>query len=179
MSREGKIKKLIDAALVTAMLAGTPALAATNLVQNGSFESGLSQWVIGGSDVQGFPPAAIFYNNPAGYPVGAFGEAVPPDDSASLSPDAVGDRAAYFVSDFARAQSLTQSIFLTPGRYEFGFSAFAPQNGFNNVGDAGFRATLLGNTIANYLVSSGPVRTWQPFSGLATIATAGFYNVSF
>ena len=173
------MKALIGTLTAAAMLARPPEPAANNLVTTGSFENALANWTIGGSDGQGFPPVAIFYNSSSGYPTGAFGEAVPPDNSVSFSPDAVGNRAAYFVTDLARAQSLSQSIFLTPGRYEFGFSAFAPQNGFNNAGDARFRATLLGNTVANYLVSTGPVRTWQAFSGQTTIQTAGFYDVSF
>lgn len=173
------MNKYVGVALVAALLGGVPAAAATNLVTNGSFESGLAGWTIGGTDGQGYPPVAIYYNNPSGYPIGAFGEAVPPDNSASLSPDAVGDRAAYFVTDLAKAQSLSQTIFLTPGRYQFGFSAFAPANGYANAGDARFSATLLGNTIANYLVSTGPVRTWQAFSGLTTISTAGLYTVNF
>lgn len=172
---------LISAAgLALAALASTaPASAATNLVSNGSFENGLAGWTIGGTDSQGYPPVAIYYNNASAYPIGAFGEAVPPDNSVSLSPDPVGGRAAYFVSDFTKAQSLTQTIYLTPGRYQFGFSAFAPANGYGNAGDAHFSATLLGNTVANYLVSSGPVRTWQAFSGQTSIGTAGFYTVSF
>jgi hypothetical protein len=168
------------AALAAALVASTAASAVTNnQVKNGSFESGLANWTIGGTDTQNFPPVAIFYNNAAAYPIGAFGESVPQDNSANPSPDAVGARAAYFVTDLGNMQSLTQSIFLNPGRYEFGFSAFAPQNGYNNAGEAFFSATLLGNTIANYAVSTGPVRTWQHFSGQTVITTAGMYDVSF
>jgi hypothetical protein len=174
------MRTILGAALGVAMLASSPAMAVVNnLVTNGSFESGLANWTIGGSDGQGFPPVAIFYNNSSAYPIGAFGESVPPDNSVSLSPDAVGQRAAYFVTDLANAQSLSQTIFLNPGRYEFGFSAFAPQNGFNNAGDARFQATILGTTVANYLVSTGPVRTWQAFTGQTTIQTAGLYTVNF
>lgn len=174
------MNKLIALSMGAALLVASPALAVVNnLVNNGSFEAGLANWTIGGSDGQGFPPVAIFYNNNSAYPIGAFGEAVPPDNSVSLSPDAVGGRAAYFVTDLARAQSLSQTIFLTPGRYEFGFSAFAPQNGFNNAGDARFQATILGTSVANYLVSTGPVRTWQAFTGQTTIQTAGLYTVNF
>lgn len=174
------MSKIIGLGMAAALLAASPAMAVVNnLVNNGSFEAGLASWTIGGSDGQGFPPVAIFYNNAAAYPIGAFGEAVPPDNSVSLSPDAVGVRAAYFVTDLARAQSLSQTLFLTPGRYEFGFSAFAPQNGYTNAGDARFQATILGTTVANYLVSTGPVRTWQAFTGQTTIQTAGLYTVNF
>lgn len=171
--------RTLAGAAVAAMLVAGPAQALTNQVVNGSFEDGLANWTIGGGDAQGFAPVAIFYNSNAGYPGGAFGEPVPPDNSANPSTDPVGDRAAYFVTDLANAQSLTQSIFLTPGTYQFGFSAYAPGNGFANAGDARFRATLLGDTIADYLVSTGPVQTWQHFSGRTTVTTAGFFDVSF
>ena len=39
--------------------------------------------------------------------------------------------------------------------------------------------TTLGTTVANYLVSTGPVRTWQAFTGQTTIQTAGLYTVNF
>lgn len=165
------------AALAAMMLAGSAQ--AANLVTNGSFEAGLAGWTIGGSDPQNFPPAAIFYNSNAGYPVGAFGEAVPNDNSVSLSPDAVGDRAAYFVSDLASNQSLSQIVALTAGTYRLGFSAYAPANGFANAGDARFRGTFGGLTLANYAVSSGPVQTWQHFAGIGTTAVGGNFNVEF
>lgn len=169
--------------LAAALLAGSAMVSgsaqAANLVTNGSFESGLAGWTIGGGDLQGFPPAAIFYNNPAGYPNGAFGEAVPQDNSMSASPDAVGERAAYFVSDLAVSQSLSQQVFLTPGTYKVGFSAYAPANGFANAGDASFSGNIAGVQLANYLVSSGPVQTWQHFSGQSIVGTAGLFDVSF
>lgn len=167
--------------LIAAAIAASTALgaqAAPNLVANGSFEAGLAGWTIGGTDA-GFDPAAIFYGAAQPYPQGAFGEAVPADNSASASPDAPGERAAYFVDDFATNQSLSQQVFLNAGDYEIGFSAYAPANGFANAGDARFSGTVAGITLANYLVSTGPVTTWQAFSGNATVAVSGLYTVSF
>jgi hypothetical protein len=156
----------IALAAVAAVLAASPALAATNLVTNGSFESGLTGWTIGGIDtdpkrVGGYPPAAIFFGSNAQYPTGAFGEAVPANGPGSASPDAPGLRGAYFVSDFTVNQSLSQSVFLKPGNYQIGFSAFAPGNGFNNKGDATFSGTIGNVTLASYAVSSGPRQQWQ------------------
>ncbi len=156
-----------------------PSHAVVNLVANGSFESGLASWTVGGTDTQGFPPVAIFYNSATGYPTGAYGEAVAPNNSPTNSPDGVGDRAAYFVSDRTVDQSLTQSVFLDVGTYQIGFSAYAPANGYRNVGEARFSGTVAGVTLANYTVSSGPVTSWQTFAGVANIATAGLYDVSF
>ena len=164
------------------MLLAGPATAATNLVSNGSFElgaDGLQGWTIGGIDNDGFPPVSIFYGAAQPYPDGAFGEAVPANNAPTNSPDAVGARAAYFVSDLTVSQSLSQSVFLTAGTYQIGFSAFAPANGFNNMGDATFSGTIAGVTLANYAVSSGPVTTWQTFAGATDILTDGFYSIDF
>lgn len=152
---------------------------AANLVGNGSFESGLAGWTIIGSESQGFPPVAITYGAAQPYPIGAFGEAVPPDNSPSNSPDAVGRHAAYFVSDFSAAQGLKQVVFLNPGSYAVGFSYYAPANGYSNGNDASFSGVVGGVTLVNALVSSGPVTTWLAYSGIANIVTAGNYDVAF
>lgn len=171
--------KFLGGAALAAMLMAGSAQAVTNRVANGSFEAGLANWSIGGTDTQGFPPVAIFYNSATAYPEGAFGEAVPPDNTISASPDAVGARAAYFVSDLANNQSLTQSVFLAPGTYKIGFSAFAPQNGFNNAGDATFSGSIAGIQLANYAVSEGAPRVWQAFAGEKVVDTAGIFDISF
>ncbi len=150
-----------------------------NLVSNGSFESGLTGWTIGGTDSQNYPPVAIYYNSAAGYPTGAFGEAVPQNNAPTNSPDAVGNRAAYFVSDLTVNQSLSQSIsVLDAGLYQIGFSAYAPANGYANFYDATFSGVIATVQLANYAVSAGPVTTWQTFAGAANLNT-GNYMVEF
>jgi hypothetical protein len=171
---------LLKSLLVGAGLSGAvPALAVANLVDNGSFERGLAGWRVGGTDLQAQPPVAITYGAAAAYPNGAYGEAVPVDSSNSASPDAAGQRGAYFVSDFARGQSLIQDVYLAVGSYRVGFSAYAPGNGYKNIGDALFTAAIAGVQLANYAVSEGPRQLWQDFSGTATITRAGVYNVGF
>jgi hypothetical protein len=177
------MSRLILAAIAATIVAA-PASAAVNLVSNGSFElggNGLQDWTIGGvdNDSPAYPPAAIFYGEAQPYPNGAFGEAVPANNAPTNSPDAVGARAAYFVSDFAVSQSLTQSVWLEAGEYQIGFSAYAPSNGYGNAGEAYFSGTIAGVTLANYAVSSGPQTTWQTFAGSTVIGTAGYYDVSF
>jgi hypothetical protein len=165
------------AAAITALAA--PALAA-NLVTNGSFENGLTGWTIGGTDAQGFPPAAIFYNQAAPYPTGAFGEAVPQNNAPTNSPDAVGERAAYFVSDLATNQSLSQLVGpIAAGTYQIGFSAYAPANGYANIIDATFSGVIASVVLANYAVSTGPVTTWQTFASSGLNLAAGSYLVEF
>jgi len=95
------------------------------------------------------------------------------------SPDASGTRGVYFVVDRAN-QFLTQSVFLTPGSYEIGFDAYAPQNGFNNADDASFTGIIAGVTLANYTVhTQNTPRVWINCSGHANIVAAGNYDVSF
>jgi hypothetical protein len=166
-------------AFVTAALLIAAPASAGNLISNGSFESGLTGWSIVGTEGQGFPPVAITYGSATGYPTGAFGEAVPADDSASLSSDAVGTRAAYFVSDLSASQGLKQSVFLNAGTYAIGFSYYAPANGYANPVDARFSGSIGGITLVNALVSAGPVTDWIAISGLTTITTAGFYDAEF
>jgi hypothetical protein len=152
-----------------------------NLLTNGSFESGLTGWTLGGAipPTDGFNPVVIDYNSSSGYPTGAFNEPVPPA-TGSLGPDAAGTHAAYFVSDFANPyQSLSQTISLNPGIYTIGFSVYAPGNGYANAGDAQFTGSVAGVTLASYLVSSQPSQTWLNFTGAVDITTAGLYTTSF
>ena len=164
---------------VAVVALSTPAHAApVNYVVNGSFENGLIGWTIGGSDSQGYPPVAIVYGAASGSPTGAFGEAVPQNDAPTNSPDAVGTRAAYFVSDFATNQSLSQTIALAAGTYQIGFSAYAPANGYANVYDATFSGVVASVPLASYAVSAGPSQTWKTFAGAVDL-TGGNYLVEF
>lgn len=173
------VRHMLAAAALATAVGSSGASAAINFVQNGSFENGLTGWTIGGTDSQGFPPVAIFYNSASGYPTGAFGEAVPPNNAPTNSPDAVGLRAAYFVSDLAVNQSLSQTVGpLAAGTYQIGFSSYAPANGFANIFDATFRGVIATVQLASYAVSTGPATTWQTFAGAVDLA-AGSYLVEF
>ncbi|MEO8320765.1 MAG: PEPxxWA-CTERM sorting domain-containing protein, partial [Bradyrhizobium sp.] len=152
-----------------------------NLLQNGSFENGLTNWTLGGAvpDPTGYNPVVIDYNSASPYPTGAFGEAVPVA-TGSASPDAAGAHAAYFVSDFANPfQSLSQTVHLGIGLYTIGFSAYAPANGFGNAGDAQFFGSVAGVQLANYFVSQKAGQTWYNFTGVVDIAAEGDYLTSF
>lgn len=181
-------RKAISAAFAAAVitLAAGPAAAVTNFIVNGSFEqgdpgtNGFTGWTK--SNIPTNAPASIIrYNVTESYPLGAFGEAVTPDDLAtSLSPDAVGNQAAYFVSDFAKNESISQITFLTPGRYEVGFSYYLPANGLANLGNSSFTATVLGQTIAITAIDGViPGKTWFLAKGEVLIKTAGDYETSF
>ena len=164
-------------------LASQAAHAGPNLLSNGSFETGLTGWnQVGSPTISSpttFPIVTITYGSASPYPTGAFGEAVPVPNNASLSPDATGTHGAYFVDDAAVNQGLTQTVFLLSGNYRIGFDAYAPNNGYSNPNDASFTAQIAGVTLANYLVSSTSAANWVSFSGVATILNSGFYSASF
>lgn len=167
----------LSAGIATLALAGP--VQAGNLVANGSFEDGLAGWTIGGIDGQNYPPVAIFYNSSAGYPTGAFGEPIPFNNAPTNSPDIVGNRAAYFVSDLATNQSLYQTIGpLVAGTYQIGFSSYAPANGRANFYDATFSGVVASVQLANYSVHAGPGTTWQTFAGAVNLL-GGNYLVEF
>jgi hypothetical protein len=176
------MKKHLTVALVTLAVGASgiagAANAATNLLTNGSFETGnFSGWTQTGTTGDAFPEVVIPYNSIAGYPGGAFSEPVPPA-TGSLGPDPAGDFAAYFVSDFAD-ETLSQTVHLDPGTYTIGFSAYAPANGEANMGDAQFSGSIAGVNLVNTTVSAIPGTTWENFTGVAHIATAGDYTTDF
>ena len=168
-------------AIALAAIAVLPsaASASTNLLVNGSFETGnFSGWTLSGPANDGFPATVIKYNDPVPYPNGAFGEAIPTANAATLSPDPAGDFAAYFVSD-ASNQTLSQSTFLNVGTYNIGFSAYVPFNGQANPVNAFFAATVGGNSIVSFLVGSETAGSWVNYTGVADITVAGNYDTSF
>ena len=152
-------------------------LYAQNLVSNGSFESGFTGWVLGGT-VDSNTAVVINYNSTGAYPISAHGESVAPNNSGNISPDVAGAKAAYFVSDFS-SQNLTQTVHLRPGTYQIGLSAYAPNNGYVNSGDGQFTGSIAGVTLANYSISSNPAATWQTFYGERTVTSEGDYLVQF
>jgi len=170
------IRSTLYRVLAAAVLLAAPAAhAVPNLLVNGSFESGLTGWTTGGTQLS-FVPTVIVTDGVSGT---AFGEAVPADNAASASPDASGTHGVYFVDDIAN-QFLTQSVSLAPGTYEIGFDAYAPQNGFNNAFDAAFTGIIAGVTLASYTVhTQGTPQVWINFSGVANILSAGSYTVQF
>lgn len=181
----------IALATATALIAATPALAVTNLIKNGSFETS----TVGGTQF-GAPPAlpnwtltnrpasyagiVIGYNNTASYAAGgAFNENVFADNSVSQSPDAVGTRAGYFVSDVATNETLSQLTYLSAGNYRVGFSRFLTQNGIKNANNASLAVTILNTPVTTTTINAQSVaRTWVHQSTVANISVAGFYLTS-
>jgi hypothetical protein len=175
------MKRFAIAALAASTMVAGSANAAVNLVTNGSFETGNTfawSYTNSGADSLVHPATVIPYNSNASYPGGAFGEPIPPDNSVSGSPDAVGNYAAYFVAD-ASNETLSQTVFLDTGLYTIGFSVYVPFNGFNNSGNATFTGTVAGVNLANFTVDGSTPGVWKHYAGVANIAVAGNYLTSF
>jgi hypothetical protein len=167
-------RKLLLACICASAFAGSAQASPTNLVNNGSFETGdLTGWTIAGGGT--YPVSVIVTNGVTG---SAFGEAIPSDPLTVGSPDPGGNYAAYFVDDIAH-QTLSQNVSLAVGNYEIGFDIYDPQNGYNNANDASFSGQIAGVTLADITVHTTAVDTWLHFSGVATVTTAGTYAVDF
>ncbi|HZF31156.1 MAG TPA: PEP-CTERM sorting domain-containing protein [Gammaproteobacteria bacterium] len=162
--------------LITVGIAGLLGSAAhANLITNGSFESGLTGWTAGGTQLI-YPPAVVVTDGASGC---CFGEAVPADTVVGGSDEAAGTHGVYFVDDGAN-QTLSQTLALAAGAYEIGFDAYAPQNGFNNPFDASFNGTIANIVLADYTVhGQNAPKQWLHYSGIANVLAAGNYDVLF
>ncbi len=167
-----------------------PAAAVTNLIDNGSFEAGplgagpIIGWdkanVPDGNPSSDKPASVIVYGRGTSYPTGAYGEAVAAPTIASLSPDAAGSQALYFVSDFSDNEAITQLTWLGVGNYRLGFEYYLPRNGWNNRNDASFAATIIGVPVVSTAIDkNSAAQTWLDKSGVAQITRAGYYLTSF
>ena len=159
------------------VVAASTSIANANLLVNGGFEDGGLNvgWTYSGTTGDGHPAVVIPYNSNLGYPNGAFGEPVPANPGGFGS---AGNNAAYFVSDFAN-ETLSQTVHLAVGVYSIGFSAYLPQNGFNNQFDATFSGAVLGTTLLTGLVSANSPQTWYNFVTTVNIAVEDDYTTTF
>lgn len=161
--------------ILAAAVAGLPlvAQANVNLLLNGSFENGLSNWtVVDGNGI--YPPSIGVYGTNF-----AFGEVVPAVTSSSISPDAAGLQGVYFVDDFA-SQSMSQSVMITePGAYFAGFDYYIPANGAANPGNASLIVTFGGNIVGLFTINAVPVADWVNVSTTFGALVPGEYLFTF
>lgn len=179
----------LPSCLLTLACACAPAARATtiNFITNGSFEqnsvsgntSSFTGWTIGGTNgtSPGYGPE-VFTTD--GVTKNRYGDVVSADNAVSPYPDSdkAGTHAVYFVDDSAN-ETLSQTIYLTPGTYEVGFDAFATASGYGNAGGATLNAQIAGTTITNASVSSLPKATWEHFAANVTIYAAAYYTYTF
>jgi hypothetical protein len=102
-----------------------------------------------------------------------------PDNTTSLSPDAVGNFAAYFVGDTATNETISQALFLAAGNYRYGFSYFLPTSGLANINNASIVASIAGIQIsATDITSTSQGDVWVSVTGIASVSVAGTYAAS-
>lgn len=157
-----------------------PAFSA-ELITNGSFETGnFSGWSL--SNVGGgTAPVVIPYNSNAGWPGGAFGEPIPVDNA---SPGDAGNFVAYFSSDTAHPDTLSQTVNVIAGQtYNLSFDYYVPQNGYNNPYDATLSFLIDGNpagaTLQAGSVIGTPATTWFNFATTYKALTNGPVTLAF
>lgn len=172
------LNKIFGIAVSAVILSSSAASAA--IITNGGFETGdFTGWTVNTGGDPTYPQVVIAYNQPGGYPTGAFGEPIPAAPGG-------GNYGTYFVSDVF-AQSLSQSISLTAGQsYSVGFDIYSPKNGTNNPFDALLQSTTDGNLSpvftaktlgsgwvhysANFIASAGPYSFSLNYQPLGTTA---------
>ena len=171
------MKKILIA--LAACSAFTVPASAANLLTNGSFETGdFTGWTLTNSESStgtgAALPVVIGYGNNNQYPTGAYGESIPADN-APTNPgfDPVGGYGAYFVSDFANPQTLSQAVSLAAGTsYTFGFDLYVPFNGAANPNGATFTGSVGGIPIATIVAGNETPGLWKTYSGAYTFVAA-------
>jgi hypothetical protein len=141
------------------------------IVDNGSFETGLSGWTQTGSGTT--PGIGITVLTTGGTNTTGYGDNVPNFD---------GTHAAFFVDDNAK-EDLFQSVLLTGGvKYTLSFALFATPSGDNNPFGFTLTNTLGSNILALTNDGSGkdvPVGTWSTYGYTFSAPTTASYTLNF
>lgn len=165
----GFVKKIAMASLLAA---GAATSASAAIVNNGSFESGLSGWAV--FDSIGTTPGRGITVVPTTGLVDSTGynDYVPSRDGA---------HAAFFVDDNA-FQSLSQFVSLVGGtQYNLNFSLFATESGAGNTFNFKLFDSVGFFTLANVNTNlTAPAGTWTDYSYSFTApVTSDFYLLNF
>lgn len=162
------LKKVLGIVVSAVILSSSAASAA--IITNGGFESGdFSGWTVNTGAPTPYNQVVIGYNQPTGYPTGAFGEPIPPAPGG-------GNYGAYFVSDTS-TQSISQSISLLAGTsYYVSFDIYSPKNGQNNPFDALLQSSTDGN-LSPVFTAKTLGTGWVHYSA-EFVASAGPYAFS-
>lgn len=177
-----RMPAMLVAGAIGALVATGSADAATNLLVNGSFEAGtLAGWsytALGANAQPGrYPASVIVYGSRQAYPYSAWGEAVAPAYTLSKSPDPAGSRALYFVADGV-TETISQKVYLTPGRYSAGYSVYLPANGYRNKYTSRLTASFAGSAVPVFDAKTFSAQRWKDVQTDFTITQAGYYPVS-
>jgi hypothetical protein len=172
------MKLLATTAVLAGFIVAGSASAATNYITNGSFEDpSLAGWtLVSSGSGTGYSPTVIIQTDGVArpYPTGAFGEGIPQDNAGGPDPDGAGLYGAYFSSDVG-TETLSQTINLAPGKYNIGFDAYIPLNGYDNPNDATFTATVGGFMWDSVQLkqTAGAPQVWTHYQGVVTVAPGG------
>jgi hypothetical protein len=158
----------ILAGLIAGLAISTSASAA--IVNNGSFESGLTGWTQTGSGTT--PGIGITVLTTGGINTTGYGDNVPNYD---------GTHAAFFVDDNAH-EDLFQSVSLVGGtEYSLSFALFATASGAANPFSFTMTNSLGTNVLAltNGAATNVPVGVWTGYGYTFTAPTTGPYLLNF
>ncbi len=164
--------------LIAAALAAPLFASAANLLTDGSFEQGLTFWTPSNTGPFVYQPTPFDYATSSIN----LGETVVPDNAASMSPDAAGLKAIWFVDDsITNVQTLVSQNFnvVSAGSYNLGFSVYRTALGSGNPNNAAFTGKIDGVAIATTTmnVSQLSTTTWTALTGVAAL-TPGLHNFS-
>ncbi len=135
----------------------------TNMLTNGSFESGLAGWTATGA---GSPGVGVVLAPTNGITAGLFGDVVPSDAIHLGSNDPGGTHAAFFYDDNAR-DTLSQSVILQKGGvYQVGFDLWKTSSGAANSLPFTISASLGGQSVATAGTTTLATGSWTHYSTL-------------
>lgn len=179
----------VTAVAVLGAAIGAPATAATgqNIVKNGSFENGMSNWAIVSYSSPPYPYGVGLFDYADGAPRPGVNDrfAVPPDSAngplGNPGFDPVGKSAASVAyGNYGFQQSLT----LAPGRYRIGldvqtaFSSFSEPAGiYVWLGKAGILSGLRSSPFSGKCCSSFDVLDWTHYFADFEVSTPGTVNL--
>jgi len=83
------------------------------------------------------------------------------------------------VGDQSVDETISQSTLLSKGNYEFGFDYYLTANGLAQVNISKLKVTVIGTTIIETTITAASTaQHWIHISGVANIATAGYYDTA-
>ena len=155
------------ALLAVAFVVPGTAGASGNLLSNGSFETGsFSGWQRHNVPNQLHYPCVIV-NNPT---------VAGTEPTGGLSPDPIGTRFLVCVANPSN-ESMTQTVFLNPGVYSVGFTAYPFS--YQETDNEKFIASVGNTTVASINSANKAANQWYLVTGTIQINTAGTYTVRF
>jgi Carbohydrate binding domain/PEP-CTERM motif len=168
---EFKMSKLTATLAIAVAIAsaGLATGASAAIVNNGSFESGLTGWTaVGGGTTPGIGITVITTGgtNSTGYG----------DNVANFD----GTHAAFFVDDNAGVESLSQGVNLVGGtKYTVSYALYATASGANNPFTFSLTSALGGNILATNTSSQVTVGSWTDYMYTFTAPTTSSYVLDF